>query len=337
MRIMFKTPFAPDSGESSPGTSHPATPERSIMNRAFEAKGGVVDDHHTNNDDEDGQDPGFLGKLRGLIKKDRQPTLRNTIADYIEDKESADAPVTAHAHTLISNVVTLHDMTVTDVMIPRADIVAITIGTSQKELLALLAEKQFSRLPVYRETLDDVIGTIHIKDILACLARNEPIVIENLIRDAPIVSPAMPVLDLILMMKQRRKHLAFVVDEFGGIDGLVTIGDVIESIIGEVEDEHGPEDESQRLHTNPDGTVTADARVDIETFERHYGRLLTDKEREDIDTLGGLIFAMGGRIPARGELLTHSSGMVFEVIDADPRRVNKVVIRNLPATHKADE
>ncbi|HEY8190526.1 MAG TPA: transporter associated domain-containing protein, partial [Micavibrio sp.] len=194
---------------------------------------------------------------------------------------------------------------------------------------SLLSEKQYSRLPVYRDSLDDVIGSIHIKDILAALARNEKIEIENLIRDVPIVSPAMHVLDLLLEMKQTRRHMALVVDEFGGIDGLVTVGDIIGAIVGEIEDEHEVDDQPQ-MTMAPDGTVIADGRVDVEELEEKFGAFLSDAERQDIDTLGGLVFAIAGRVPTRGEVLSHDSGLVFEVLDADPRRVSRLRIKNIP-------
>jgi magnesium and cobalt transporter len=297
------------------------------------SRNGLHTEPDTELDAEDREDYGIFDKIRGLIvKPTRAPeqALHSAIEQYIEG--SADGteaePVTKQEKALITNAIKLREMTVVDVMIPRASIVAIRSDISQEDLLLMLAEKQYSRLPVYRETLDDVFGAIHIKDILATLARGNRISIEDLVRDVPIVSPAMPVVDLIIMMKEMRKHMAFVVDEFGGIDGLVTIGDVIEAIIGEVEDEHAPDDADPEIKIYDDGTIIVDARVDIEEFEKKCGKFLTDEEREDIDTLGGLIFALAGRIPGRGEIITHpNSGRVLEVLDADPRRVNRVMVR----------
>lgn len=282
---------------------------------------------------------GFLNWIMKLLGKDKSGSnLREALEEFIEEVESSESgspsTITRHERLLMSNVLKLRGMTVLDVMIPRADIVAIDIGTSQADLLALLAERQFSRIPVYRETLDDILGTIHIKDIMACMAQGKPVEVENLVREAPIVSPSMAVPDLILMMKHMKKHMALVVDEYGGIDGLVTIGDVIEAIIGEIEDEHATNDDPE-LKQNKDGTILADGRYDIEEFENKYGRILSEEEREDIDTLGGLVFELAGRIPARGEILTHSSGMVLEIVDADPRRVNKVLICNIPSNPQA--
>jgi len=274
---------------------------------------------------------GIFDWVRGMVAKKPDSALREALEDFIEESSNGEAGSHASTHesTLITNVIQLRDLTVVDVMIPRVDIVAIDITTSQQDLLELLTEKQFSRLPVFRDSLDDIVGTIHIKDILATLARNEKVQIKDLVRDVPIVSPSLPVLDLILMMKQMRKHMALVVDEYGGIDGLVTIGDVIEMIMGAIEDEHNGDSQPEIIKYN-DGSLMVDARYDIDEFEKNHVRFLSEDEREDIDTLGGLLFALSGRIPARGELITHPSGIVFEVIDADPRRVNKVLIKNIP-------
>jgi len=312
--------------QAAPSAEIKEFPDERVAVRQHESKAGSS------------QQNGFLRWLARLTGKDKPGSdLREVLEEFIEEVENSDdGPVSAiarHEHTLMSNVLKLRDMTVVDVMIPRADIVAIDIGTSQEDLLSLLAEKQHSRIPVYRDSLDDILGTIHIKDIMACMAKGNTVEVENLVREAPIVSPSMPVLDLILMMKHMKKHMALVVDEYGGIDGLVTIGDVIETIIGEIDDEYDTVADPELKH-NKDGSVLADGRYDIESFEEEYGGMLTADEREDIDTLGGLVFELARRIPARGEILTHSSGMVLEVIEADPRRVNKVLIRNIPTTTK---
>lgn len=265
-----------------------------------------------------------------MFKGKPDTTLREAIEEFMEDSENGeDNPVSSHEKMLISNVLKLRDMTVVDVMIPRADIIAIDITTSQEELFDLLSTRQCSRLPVYRETLDDVVGTVHLKDILACLSRGDKINIEELIRDVPVISPAMQVLDLIVMMKKMKKHMAMVVDEFGGIDGLVTVGDVIEAIVGEIEDEYDTYEEPEFIE-RPDGTILAEGRLDIDDFEEKFGDILSEEEREDNDTLGGLIFDLAGHVPARGEIITHESGMVFEIMDADPRRINRVKIKNIP-------
>ena len=284
---------------------------------------------------ENGEDSaGVIQWVRELVKGRSDTSLRDALEEYIEEAKGQDS-VDSHEKMLIGNILKLRGMSVTDVMIPRADIAAIPLDTTQEGLLSLLCERQFSRLPVYRENLDEIVGTIHIKDILGVLATGNEIAVKDLIRPVPIVSPSMPVLDLLLMMKQQRRHMALVVDEYGGIDGLVTTGDVIEAIVGEIEDEYDTY-EQPHMSENKDGSVTADARVDIDEFEEKYGKILEDEEREDIDTLGGLVFAIAGRIPARGEILTHKSGMEFEISEADPRRIQRIIIRNIPLHPQGD-
>lgn len=281
-----------------------------------------------------GEKAGILRWLKSSLKNHKSDaSLRETIEEYIVEsnanQEEEDTIASFHEKTLISNVLKLRDTPVVDAMIPRADIVAIDIETTKEELFQLLSETAFSRIPVYNEKLDDVMGAIHIKDILAALAQNQEIVIRDLIRDVPIIAPSMNVLDLLMEMRQTRKHIAMVVDEFGGIDGLVTIGDIIEEIVGHLEDEHDT-DATPQIIQHDDGSLIADARYDVDEFEEEYGEVLSKEEREENDTLGGLVFYMAGRVPSRGEVLTHDSGMVFEILDADPRRVNRIKISHIP-------
>jgi magnesium and cobalt transporter len=275
---------------------------------------------------------GLMKRLKYLVTGKQKPdaTLREAIEEYIEEPENFTSDsISTHERILLSNLLKLRDEKVQDVMIPRADIIAIEVSATKEDLFALLADKQVSRLPVYRETLDEVLGTVHIKDILEALAQGKQPVIKNMMRDIPIVSPALPVLDLLLKMRQTRRHMALVVDEYGGIDGLVTIGDVIENIIGEIDDEHDALAEPQ-MTKGPDGSVIADARLSIEEFENACGTLLSEEERLECDTLGGLVFATAGRVPARGEIIAHPTGMVFEILEADPRRIGTVKIQKIP-------
>lgn len=277
-------------------------------------------------------------RLAQWLKSFRKPkngtdTLREALEelfDEIEEGEEENAAAVSHEKNLLSNIVELRDQTVSDVMIPRSDIAAIDINASQEDILALLAHKQFSRIPVYHATLDEIIGAVHIKDIVSQLANKKPIDLSLIIRDLPIVSPSMPVLDLLLYMREAKKHMAMVIDEFGGTDGLVTINDVLTSIVGDVEDEFNNE-ENPEIIQKADGTVLADARLEIEDFEEKFGSLLNEDERDEIDTLGGLVFSIAGRVPARGEVIHHKeSGLVFEILEADPRKVTRLKIKNLP-------
>lgn len=278
---------------------------------------------------------GFLDNVRNMFSKPKNggDSLREVIEEYIEDHnngEDIDPTVALHEKMLISNILNLQDTSVVDVMIPRADIVAIDIESSQEDLMTLLEDKQFSRIPVYRENMDDILGTVHIKDILSVLAAKKEVQLKELLREVPVVSPALPVLDLMLLMQRQKKHMVLVIDEYGGIDGLVTVGDVIESIVGEIDDEFD-QDIEPTLVQRSDGSILADARYDLDEFEESYGKIFTEEEREENDTLGGLVFFVAGRIPARGEVIQHENGMSFEIIDADQRRINKLRIKNLPA------
>lgn len=274
---------------------------------------------------------GVVVWLKKLIQKktDSEESLREVLEDYIEEMSSnSDISESSlnHELTLLTNILELRDLTAEDVMIPRVDIVAIDIETSPDELLNVLASKQHHRIPVYRETLDDIIGVIHIKDVLKALANKKPIVLKNLVREAPIISPALPVFDLLLMMRQNGHHMTFVVDEYGGIDGIVTLGDVVGSIVGEIQ---GKFDKTAIPDIAPDSddSFIADARVEIPTFEEKFGDILSEEERDASDTLGGFIFTIAGRVPSRGEIVTHDkSGFIFEILEADPRRVLRVRI-----------
>jgi CBS domain containing-hemolysin-like protein len=272
--------------------------------------------------------------LRSLLRGKSEDAWRETIEELIEDGDEGedDASVARHERVLLGNILRLRGRTAIDVMVPRADIVGVEVDTPLPGVLDILAREAHSRMPVYRDNLDDALGMIHVKDVVSALSRarggdgDAPKSLTEILRPVQIVAPSMPVLDLLLQMREKRQHMALVIDEFGGIDGLITIEDLVEEIVGEIEDEHDI-DEPPQLVEKPDGTLIADARLPIEAFEAKVGAVLEEDERDDIDTLGGLVFALAGRIPARGELLTHPKGFEFEVIDADPRRIKRLRIR----------
>ncbi|MBI1207735.1 MAG: CBS domain-containing protein [Azospirillum sp.] len=281
----------------------------------------------------------FRNWLRAALRGRGDTTLRDTIEELIEEQTDGEDSIAADERILLTNILKLRDRTVVDAMVPRADIMAVEIDTSLSALVGIMAKDAHSRLPVYRETLDEVVGIVHIKDVLAaCFAEQKGMVLKDILRQVLVVAPSMPVLDLLLQMRQCRQHMALVVDEFGGIDGLVTIEDLVEEIVGEIEDEHDEEAQPSLL-VRPDGTIIADARVMLDDFEAQVGRVLDAEERDEVDTLGGLVVSLAGRVPGRGELLKHPSGVEFEILDADPRRVKRIRIRNLPepATPAAPE
>ena len=255
-----------------------------------------------------------------------ESALRDSLESLIEGYDDENAVVEGGERAILRNVLKLHELTVDDVMVPRADIVAIEAGTGLTDLIAVMTDRAHSRMPVYRGSLDDVIGVVHIKDVLPYWDRKEAFNLHAVLREALFVAPSMRVLDLLLQMRLSRVHMALVVDEFGGIDGLVSIEDLVEEIVGEIEDEHDQSDEPT-LEPDGNGIFVADARVEIESLEDAVGAFVTDDEREDIDTLGGLVFTLAGRVPIRGELVRHSSGIDFEVLEADPRRVRRLRVR----------
>lgn len=284
---------------------------------------------------EDGKSPGFFrGLFRGMRNgKNGDSSLRETFEELIEQHEENEPPVDPVARAMLDKVLTVGALTVSDVMVPRADIVAVDVSIERDELLNLIAEEAHSRMPVYRDNLDDVLGMIHIKDMMAGLASGEPFDTRKLLRKILFVAPSMRVLDLLLQMRIERIHMALVVDEYGGIDGLTTIEDLVEQIVGEIEDEHDV-DEGPLLTARSDGTYDVDARLGLADFEQTIGEILTDEEREDSgDTVGGLIFNLAGRVPTRGEVILHEvSGVEFEIIDADARRIRRVRVCNIPTS-----
>jgi len=278
---------------------------------------------------------GLFDWLRGK-PKNGENSVRETLEELIEEREEAAIPLTDDERILVSNILTLRDRTVYDVMVPSADIMAAEESTPVVEVVKTMAEAGHSRFPVYRETLDDLIGVIHIKDLLG-VERNDPnLKLGDLVRRLLFVSPSMRVLELLLEMRTTRLHMAVVVDEYGGTDGLVTIEDLVEEIVGEIADEHDRDIEPE-LIPQSDGSFIADARVDLEDFEAATKPFVDHEEHEDIDTLGGLVFALAGRVPTRGELISHPMGVEFEILDADPRRIKRLKIRGMENVPSLEE
>jgi magnesium and cobalt transporter len=277
---------------------------------------------------------GFASRLRGLLGyRPAEHSVREHIAELVQ--EAADAPQTPgtmeeldrHERALIGNILRLRGTMADDVMVPRADIVAIQADLTLEAALQAIRAEGHSRLPVYGEELDDILGMVHIKDVFAHVGNAETFSLRAILRRPLMVAPQISVLDLLLQMRQARMHLALVVDEYGGIDGLVTIEDLVETIVGDIADEHD-EVEGPMVTERPDGTLDINARLSVEDFEARFGRVLTDAEREaDIDTVGGLVFTLAGRVPARGEVISHPSGIEFRVLDSDPRHIRRLRVR----------
>lgn len=265
--------------------------------------------------------------LRKLFRFGRgKASFRESFNELIDERENLEVPISADEKLLLANILELRGRTIHDVMIPRADIVGVENGVALKNVIQIIIDHGHSRLPVFNDSLDDTSGFIHAKDLLAWKKGSTSFELKKILRRILFVSPSMQVLELLLEMRVARSHMALVVDEFGGVDGLVTIEDLVEEIVGEIEDEHDNNQEPNLLKDS-DNSYIADARVTIEVAESVMGAFLTSEEREDLDTLGGLVFSIAGRVPIRGELIQHGSGIEFEVLDADPRRIKRLKLR----------
>ena len=245
------------------------------------------------------------------------------------DEAGEDSPETidAHERTLIENVLRLKTLSAVDVMVPRVDIVAADVETPFDGLVRFMVEEGHSRLPIYKDDLDHIIGMVHVKDVLAFVAARRVTTPQKLLRKVLFVAPSTLLLDLLSQMRLQRVHMAFVVDEFGGIDGLITIEDLVEEIVGEIEDEHD-QTEPAHIMERPDGSLIVDARTPIEELEKLLElKLLTEDAAEEVDTVGGLIFMLAGHVPSRCEIIPHQAGLDFEVIEVDQRRVRRIRVR----------
>jgi len=258
----------------------------------------------------------------------REPSLRDQIEDAIEDADDGSAPahgdLSAIEREMLRNLLHFGERTVGDIAVPRSDIIAVPTTITFAELVKAFADAGHSRLPVYRDNLDDVSGMVHIKDVFGILARNRkpPVTITKLIRQPLYVPAARGVLDVLADMRAKRIHLAVVIDEYSGTEGLVTIEDIVEEIVGDIEDEH--DDAPVEMLVNvEDGIWEADARAELEDVANVIDPRLGEID-EDVDTLGGLTFVLAGHVPQVGEMLQHDSGWRIEVTEGDERRVTRV-------------
>lgn len=270
-------------------------------------------------------------KLRQTLARRDGDSTHEAVSALIQDNAAAQ-DIPPGERLLLANILQLRECTVADCMEPRTSIAGVDIDAPMTELLRIMAETQHSRVPVYRETLDDVLGMVHMKDVLSCVAQHKDCAIKDLLRPVLFVPPSTPAARLLQQMRTARHYMAMVVDEFGGIDGLVTIEDLIEEIVGEIDDEHD-EVKAPQIITRADGSLLIEARLPIEDFEERVGNVLHEDEREEVDTVAGLVFLIAGRMPKVGESFTHAeSGIVFDVLEVDHNRILRLRIRNLPAT-----
>ena len=312
---------------------------------------------------------GWLASLRARLGLAGPQTLRDTLEEALKEADRNGTAFSDAERDMFFRLLRFGALRVDDVMVPRADIIALDEAAPLNELLRVFKDAGVSRIPVFRETLDDPSGMVHIKDLVRFLmgdaatpgaaplprdgtaaaapstpptARGDldlgradlarPISAARIRRQVLFVPPSMPALNLLIRMQSTRIHMALVVDEYGGTDGLVTIEDLVEQVVGDIEDEHDVA-EADNITTDPKAGLIAQARTPVRELEERLSvSLLKPEEEADIDTLGGLVFALVGRVPARGELVRHPVGIEFEVLDADPRRVKKLKVHD----HRAE-
>jgi CBS domain containing-hemolysin-like protein len=270
----------------------------------------------------------LIARLRDRFRA-RSDSLRESLAEVIDEHLDESADFTPVERMMLINIMRIGQLRLDDVMVPRADIVAVDLNSTPEELIKTFNEAGHSRLPLYRDTLDEPVGMVHIKDLLRRwsqdgMQKQPAFSIQEIRRDLLFVPPSMRAVDLLLKMRVTRTHMALVIDEYGGTDGLVTIEDLVEEIVGEIRDEH--DEDGPMLTPRPDdGGFDADGRVEVTELEQATGLSLVPDDKEDYtDTLGGLVTSLTGRVPQRGELITHPGGLEFEILEADARSVKRL-------------
>ena len=290
--------------------------------------------------------PGLFDRLRALFGL-HEPSVREDIEDALEESATSD-DFTPQERLILKNVLSLHELRVADVMVPRADIISVRADATLGEVLSIFRTAGHSRIPVYGDTLDDPRGMVHIRDFVDFLAKvadpagapesaklsglngvdlTTPLSLARILRPVLFAPPSMPALDLLVKMQAMRTHIALVIDEYGGTDGLVSIEDIVETIVGDIEDEHDL-DETPQIEAAPDGSFIVDARATLDAVAQAVDAPMdTLVDLEEVDTIAGLVSALAGHVPARGEIIQLGVDLECEVLDADPRRVKKIRIR----------
>ncbi len=283
---------------------------------------------------------GSSNAAQSALDEENEETNRGFIGRFFDafsspgdsDDPDPDKPHMIYPQPAMPGMRNLRSMRVEDVSIPKSDIVAVPVTLSQEDLMEVFRESGMTRLPVYDGTLDTPLGNVNMKDFALAYGFQQnpgPFDLRKILRPLLFVPPSMPLGVLLQKMQQERKHMALVIDEYGGTDGLVTIEDLIEQVVGAIEDEHDVEEEKLWVLEGP-GVYSALAKTQLESFESEIGIVLTahhEIDEEEIDTLGGLVFMLSGHVPARGEIVSHPDGVEFEVVDADPRRIKRLRVR----------
>lgn len=283
--------------------------------------------YHTNQSNADTTgEPGFGQWLRSLLGlKEPEGSFKEALQEVLEEHANDLVNLPAEERRIFSNLLDFGELIVSEIMTPQPDIIAIDINADLQELKQLLVKERHTRLPVYDETIDHVQGFIHVKDLIPFLGTNvEGFAVRDIVREILFVPLGMKVIDLLLKMRIAGVHIAIVVDEYGGTKGMVTLEDLFEEIVGDIQDEHDDE-EITELSWDSHGSIIIDAKVRVEELEEQLGlNLNCDAEDDDFDTIGGLVFSNLGRVPTRGDEMTHPAGLHIEILDVDARRIKKV-------------
>ena len=292
----------------------------------------------TDSPQDDKPQPGLLALLlRKFGLKEKEPTLKDALQEVLEEHAEEVTDMPQEERQMLSNVMEMADTEIDDIMIPQSDMIAVELATNLQELRDIIIDSGHTRLPVYEDSLDSIKGFIHVKDLLPLLGNGtEGFHLSQIMREVVFVPEAMKASDLLLKMRVSGVHLAIVVDEYGGTTGLVTLEDLFEEIVGDIQDEHDEPEIQAELAWNSKSTVIVDAKTRIDELEDALQMSFQpDEEEDDYDTLGGLIFAQLGRVPVKGETSHHPNGVVMEVLEADERRIKTVRLTRTPESKSA--
>jgi len=269
----------------------------------------------------------FIKKLTKIFGFGEQNNLRENIQYAIEEHFSSGnkgSGLSNKEKTILENILTINKLKAVDIMIPRADIVSVGHNSSFGDLIKFINKESHSRIPIFRKDLDDVLGMVHIKDLIKFINQESQsdFVLKNIIRDVLFIPPSMPILNILLKMQSTKLHMALVIDEHGGTDGLITIEDLVEEIVGEIQDEHDEED-LIGFKTINEKTFIANAKMELIEFQKKTN---INFDADNVDTLGGYIFSIINRVPQKGEIIKNNPNFIFEIMDADPRKIKVLKI-----------
>ena len=272
----------------------------------------------------------FISNIKSIFFSSNKENIKDVLEDIIEDNGNSVESIDDGTKKIFKNIIQLNDKCIEDVMIPRADIDAVSSSIKINQLITFINKTKHSRIPVYDENLDKVIGMVHIRDLFEKINKTAKVkrdikISKSIVRKILFSSPSMRILDLLLKMRSEQIHMSIVVDEFGGTNGLVTIEDLVEEIVGEIKDEHDFE-EIDIIKKISKKTYEVSARVTVDEFEKKLGVFFESVDKEDIDTVGGLVFNLIGKIPSRGQVIGHKSGLEFTILDADTRKIKRLLV-----------